>query len=166
MNVVLEGNYCHDLSYFAKDPNHNGGPTHNDCVQIQGGSNTRIVGNTLHAFMSTTAGDQSYASRSRGSGLMVTPNVAPVTGTTVSKNWFDGGEASVAISKGSLSSMSFGVLAENRFGRNQFDFGNGSKYVIRVKTGVTFSQSLTSNVWEDGSGKLAVGRDLGIRYDP
>ena len=97
---------------------------------------------------------------------MVTPNVAPVTGTTVSKNWFDGGEASVAISKGSLSSMSFGVLAENRFGRNQFDFGNGSKYVVRLKTGVTFSQSLTSNVWEDGSGKLAVGRDLGIRYDP
>jgi hypothetical protein len=164
VNVTLESSYCHDLSWFAVDPNHSNGPTHNDCVQIQGGSNIKIVGNTLNAFMSTSAGNQSYPSRSQGSAVMVTPNVAPVTGTTLNLNWIDGGVASVALSRGNYSTMNLGSLGTNRFGRNQFDFGNGSKYVIRIKTGVTAS-SLTSNTWDGTSTTLAVGRDLGIRYD-
>ncbi len=165
VNVVIENSWCHDLSWFASDPNHSNGPTHNDCIQLQGGSNVRITGNSLQAFMSTSAGNQNYPSRSQGSGLMVTPNVAPVTGVTVSRNWIDGGEASMFVQRGKYSSMRFGAVSENRFGRNQFDFGNGSKYVVRVKQGVTFDGSLTSNVWDDGAGALAIGRDLGIRYD-
>ncbi|WP_182113260.1 hypothetical protein [Actinotalea sp. JY-7876] len=166
VDVVIESSWCHDLSYFARDPQQDGGPSHNDCIQIQGGSAIRITGNSLESFMSTAVGDQSYDARNRGAGLMVTPTVAPVTGATVTKNWFDGGYASVSVSRGGYERMHFGTLTGNRFGRNQFDHGRGSRYVIRVREGVTFDSSLTGNVWADGAGPLALGRDLGIRYDP
>ncbi len=165
LNVAIQGSSVHDLSYFSSDPNHGGGSTHNDCIQIQGGSGIVIEGNNLVALMSRSAGNQNYPSRSQGSGIMVSPSVGPVTGANVSANWIDGGEASVRVSRGSYSSMSFGLLTNNRFGHNQFDFGGGSKYVIRVTTGVTFSNSLTTNRWFEG-GALAVGRNGGIRYDP
>lgn len=165
VDVVIESSWCHDLSYFAKDPQQSDGPSHNDCIQIQGGSNIRIVGNRLDSFMATKAGDQNYDARNRGAGLMVTPNVGPVTRVVMTHNWIDGGYASAAFSPGKHAPMNFGTFAHNRFGRNQFDHGKGSRYVIRVREGVTFAESLDSNVWEDNSGALAEGRDAGIRYD-
>lgn len=166
VNVVIEASHCSDLAYFAADPNQGGGPSHNDCIQIQGGSNITIRGNTLVSRMATTVADQSYDDVNRGSGVMVTPNVAPVTGAVIEKNWIDGGEASVALSRGRYPSMHLGTVAENRFGRNQVDFGRGSRYVIRVQEDITFDAPLTSNMWADGTGRLSVGRDTGIRYDP
>lgn len=165
VDVVIENSWCHDLAYFAKDPQQNNGPSHNDCIQIQGGGNVRIVGNRLDAFMSTKAGDQSYDARNRGAGLMVTPNVGPVTGAVVRGNWFDGGYASAHFQANKFSPMRFGTFAENKFGRNQYDYGRGSKYQIRVKPGVSFDNNLSTNVWEDGSGPLVEGRDGGIRYE-
>lgn len=165
VDVVIEDSWCHDLAYFANDPQQKNGPSHNDCIQIQGGSNITITGNRLDSFMSTKAGDQSYDARNRGAALMVTPNVGPVTKVVMTGNWLDGGYASASFSAGKFAPMRFGTFAENKFGRNQFDHGRGSKYPIRVKDDVTFDRPLTTNVWADGSGRLAVGRDLGIRYE-
>ncbi len=163
-NVRIESNYIHDLSYFSSDPNHGGGPTHNDCIQIQGGSNVVIVGNNIQCFMSTTAGTQNYPARNIGQGIVVTPNVAPVTGSTISYNWLDGGKASLYFTKGKFGSQKFGACAYNRFGKNQYKFNGTSQYQIRVQTGITFSNSLTQNVWDATGAALSVSSTGGIRY--
>src|SRR5262249_10179916 len=48
-NSVVECSYIHDLVSFASDPNQNGGPTHNDCIQILEGTTIQINGNQLVA---------------------------------------------------------------------------------------------------------------------
>ena len=166
VNVVIEDSWCHDMSFFAVDPNHGNTETHNDCIQIQGGSNITITGNNLESFMSTDAGDQTYDARNRGSALMVTPNAAPVSGAVVTGNWLDGGYASAFFTTSKFPTMHFGTFSGNWFGRNQFDHGRGSRYQIRVAQpeAITFDVPLTTNMWEDGSGPLAEGRDLGIRF--
>ncbi|MBD7919259.1 hypothetical protein H9657_13360 [Cellulomonas sp. Sa3CUA2] len=165
VNVVIENSWCHDMSYFHKDPNHDNTETHNDCIQIQGGTNMRITGNNLESFMATQAGDQNYDARNRGSALMVTPNAAPVSKVTMTGNWLDGGYASAYFSTSKFGAMNFGTFSGNMFGRNQYDHGRGSRYQIRIAdSGVTFDNPLTTNKWADGSGNLAEGRDAGIRF--
>ncbi|WP_187291331.1 hypothetical protein [Cellulomonas flavigena] len=165
VNVVIENSWCHDMSYFAKDPNHNNTETHNDCIQIQGGTNMRITGNNLESFMATQAGDQTYDARNRGSALMVTPNAAPVSKVTMTGNWLDGGTASAFFSTSKFGAYNFGTFSGNMFGRNQYDHGRGSKYQIRIANdGISFDKPLTTNMWADGSGYLAEGRDAGIRF--
>ncbi|MFC0644608.1 hypothetical protein [Cellulomonas phragmiteti] len=165
VNVVIENSWCHDMSYFHSDPNHSNGPTHNDCIQIQGGTDIRITGNNLESFMSTKAGDQNYDARNRGSALMVTPNAAAVSRVNVTGNWLDGGYASAYFSTSKFGAMRFGTFSGNMFGRNQFDHGRGSRYQIRIANdGITFDNPLTTNMWADGSGYLAEGRDAGIRF--
>lgn len=46
-------------------------------------------------------------------------------------NWFDRGQNSVCITYGGHSNVTL-TLQNNHFGRNQWDFGNGSKYPIRI----------------------------------
>ena len=89
-NVTIESCFIHDLAYFAKDPNHSNGPTHNDAIQIQGGANINIRGNNIMGFLSTNVGSQNYADRRWNQGILVQPNVAPITNSDISYNWFDG----------------------------------------------------------------------------
>src|SRR5882672_7893577 len=48
-NSTVECSYIHDLMSFDSDPNQNGGPTHNDAIQILSGTGIHIVGNELLA---------------------------------------------------------------------------------------------------------------------
>jgi hypothetical protein len=117
-NVDIEGTFVHDLSFFATDPNHRGGATHNDCCQIQSGLNIRIVGNLWQGFVSTAVGEPSPV-RQSSSVIQVTQGVGPVGNVVVEANNFDGGVvATINLSSKPLSSMDFGRIANNRFGRN------------------------------------------------
>ncbi len=162
-NVRIESNYIHDLSYFAKDPNHGNGPTHNDCIQVQGGSNVNIIGNNIQVFMSTSAGDQNYAARNIGQGILMQPNLAAITRSNISYNWIDGGKASMYFCIGNQRSMNIGTCSNNRFGKNQYRYGRTSQYQIRIQKGVTLS-GLTSNVWDATGTAFKVASTGGIRY--
>jgi len=63
--------------------------------------------------------------------LIVNQNVSKIANMVVDGNWFDRGQNSVCITYGGYSNVTF-TLQNNHFGRNQWDFGNGSKYPIRI----------------------------------
>jgi len=81
-NVTIEDSLLENTTYYASDPQQNGGPTHNDNVQIQNGQNVRITGNTIR-------GAQNFAvlgAASKGNLNLV-----------VKDNWLDGGHCTVKL---------------------------------------------------------------------
>ena len=143
-NVNIEYTFVHDLAFFASDPNHSGGGTHNDCCQIQSGLNIRIVNNIWHGFLSTTVGDQGPI-RQSSSVIQVTQGVGSVGNVVIEGNEFDGGVvATINLSSKPLPSMNFGCIANNRFGRNSH-MGNA---VIMAPTTVC---ETVGNVYDDGT---------------
>lgn len=165
-NVTIENNFIHDLTYFSSDPNHGNGPTHNDGIQVQGGSNVNIIGNTILMFYSRKKGTLDYSSRAGGNGILIGANLAPVTRSQIVGNWLNGGIDGMYILRGKSSAMSFGTVRDNKLGHDQFGFSNGaSTYQIRVQNGVTFDNALTMNYWQSNLLPLSVGYTGGIRYD-
>ncbi len=165
-NVTIEGNFINELTYWSNDPAHSDG-THNDGIQVQGGENITIVGNTVVASAVTGSGS---APNPRGThagiGIMLQQNVAKLANVVVRRNWVDDGQTSINIAVGSKYSDIVVTVQSNFLGRNQYDYGNGSKYPVRIisrsKSKVT---GLPYNRWEDNNTYLKEGRDLGIRYD-
>ncbi|WP_115790095.1 hypothetical protein [Arthrobacter silvisoli] len=165
-NVVIEGNYINELTYWSNDPAHSDG-THNDGIQVQGGQNIRIVGNTVVGSIVTGAGSApSPRGTHGGCTIMLQQNVAKLANVLVERNWVDDGQTSINIAVGSKYPDIVVTVQRNFLGRNQYDYGNGSKYPIRIisraKSKVT---GLFINRWEDNNVYLAEGRNLGIRYD-
>ena len=162
-NVTVEDNYIHDLTRFNYDPAHADG-THNDAIQIQGGNNIYIAGNTVVG--SVVAGDGlGVYGRHGGAAIIVNQNTAPVGNLVVEDNWFDDAQNSVCITNGRFGTITM-TLQNNYLGRNQYDFGNGSKYPIRIYSkSATTVNGLFSNAWEDNGVALAEGRNSGIRYN-
>ena len=165
-NVTAEANYIHGLTYWSNDPAHSDG-THNDGIQVQGGQNIRIVGNNVVA--NSTPGPGS-APNPRGThagiGIMLQQNVAKLANVVVDKNWVDDGQTSINIDHGKYSNITV-TLSNNKLGRNQFDFGNGSKYPIRVinRAASTVGGLTTSNRWADTQAMLVEGKTGGIRFN-
>jgi hypothetical protein len=165
-NVTAEGNYIHGLTFFSKDPAHSDG-THNDGIQVQGGENIRIAGNNIVADSRPGTGS---APNPRGThagiGIMLQQNVAKLANVVVDKNWVDDGQTSINIDNGKYSNITVTVTG-NKLGRNQFDFGNGSKYPVRVisRAASTTPGLTTTNRWADNLVLLAEGKTLGIRYN-
>lgn len=164
-NVTIEANFIHDLAYFSVDPNHGDGPTHNDGIQVQGGSNISIVGNNILTFMSRLQGTLDYPARNVGQGILIQPHLAPITGSRIVGNWIDGGKVGIYFVLDEEKTMEFGECSGNRLGRNQWQFRNGSTYQIRVKQGISFDNDLTDNVWADTGESLQDSTTGGIRYD-
>ena len=152
VNVDIEDTFVHDLAFFASDPNHRGSGTHNDCCQIQSGVNIRIVNNVWQGFLSTTVGDASPI-RQSASVIQVTQGVGPVSNVEIDGNVFDGGVvATINLNAKPLSSMNFGRIANNRFGRNS-QLGNP---VIMAPTTVC---ETVGNVYDDDGTPALIRRD-------
>ena len=165
VNVRIESCYVHDLSYFSKDPNHANGPTHNDCVQIQGGANIVIRGNNFQGFLSRTAGTQNMGDRRWCQGILVQPNVAPITNSDISYNWFDGCKVHIYFVVPAGKTVLFGSCKGNRSGVNQYRYGGTSTYQLRVKKGVKFTNDLSLNVYDATGAAFKEGTKTGIRYE-
>ena len=100
-----------------------------------------------------------------GAAMIVNQNTAPVSNLVVEKNWFDDAQNSVCITNGKYSTITM-TLQNNFFGRNQYDFGNGSKYAIRIYSkSASKVAGLLTNRWEDNNVLMTEGRDTGIRYN-
>ena len=163
-NVRIEQNFIHDLAYFSRDPNHDNGPTHNDGIQVQGGDNVSIEGNTILMLMSRKKGTLDYPARNVGQGILIQPNVAPIRNSRIANNWIYGGKAGIYILRGDLGTMKFGACTGNRLGRDQYQYRGGSTYPIRVQRGATFTNDLTENMWADTGKALEESETGGIRY--
>jgi len=161
-NVTAEYNYIHDLTHWNNDPLHSDG-THNDGIQVQGGKNIGIRYNTVVGSVVTADGAFKYGTHGNAA-LMVTPNVSPVGNMVVDGNWFDNGQTSVGITNSKFSTVTF-TLQNNKFGRNQYDYGSGSKYTIRIyNKAASTIYGLWTNRWESNNVLLTEGRTGGVRY--
>lgn len=165
-NVTAEGNYIHSLTYFSYDPAHTDG-THNDGIQVQGGENIRIIGNNIVANSQPGTGSApNPRGTSAGLGIMLQQNVAKLSNVVVDSNWVDNGSTSINIDHGKKYSNITVTVSNNKLGRSQFDFGNGSKYPIRIISRDNSTiHGLATNQWADNKTLLTEGRDTGIRYN-
>lgn len=73
-NASLLGNWIHDLAWYAWSPVHSDG-THNDGVQVHGGSNFLIRGNSIEVGYKGT------------SCIIVTQDAGVTSNLTIDKNW-------------------------------------------------------------------------------
>jgi hypothetical protein len=128
-NVVVEDSWIHDLAYYSHDPNQGGGPTHNDGIQVLGGTNITIKHNTI------TVGTKHNAV------MQVTQNYAATKSLSFTKNWVDGGTCSVKLSHSGRSSLGPITVSTNSFGSHT-DIDDCA--VLRTsKTSLTSS----GNIW-------------------
>jgi hypothetical protein len=103
-NVQILGNYLANLAYFSPDPNHPDNRTHNDGIQIQGGTGTVIFGNVLNGVVSNTAGTAGggpaadpYTPNITGHVVTLTPVVSAISGTDCHSNWIYGGAGGIIV---------------------------------------------------------------------
>jgi hypothetical protein len=129
-NSTLECSYVHDLSYFDVDPNQNGGPTHNDGIQILEGANIHVIGNQL------------VTAKNLNAAIQVTQDFGVVTNLVIESNWADGGGCTFNIAHKVEASLTV-TVQNNRFGRNT-GFTNCP---ILESTKTTLVG--TGNVWDD-----------------
>ncbi|MDD9205218.1 right-handed parallel beta-helix repeat-containing protein, partial [Georgenia sp. 10Sc9-8] len=83
-DVTIEDSWIHDLLHYEDDPYHSDG-SHDDGIQIQKGSNIRIVGNTIEGAYNAA--------------IMITQDQDRTSDVTISGNWLDGGKCTVNLSE-------------------------------------------------------------------
>lgn len=184
--ATVAANYIHDLSFFNNSQDQQADPyhpywTHNDGVQIEGGSGHQIVGNSFQAYAAIDAGtpetllDNGYAKRNWPVGITVSPYKANTSQNLIDRNWFEGGAAGFQMNQlnYTANTNAFGTVSNNRFGMDQWDFGGGSRYQIRYKLGWTLN-GLSTNYFDPDAAsvpstkrgqRFSVGFDTGIRID-
>jgi PKD repeat protein len=135
--VRVEDSYLHDFAHYLNDPNWNGGPSHDDAIQVQAGTGVTLVGNTLTGAYNAA--------------VMVTQDAGATKDLTISGNWIDYGGCSVNF--GSNGAYKTGMKVENnRFGRTQRNSGCA---VIHNSTKSDLVP--VGNVWDDN------GQPAGIK---
>jgi PKD repeat protein len=167
-NVRVESSYVHNLSYFSPDPNHSDNQTHNDAIQIQGGSNITIVGNTLSAWLAKDVGTQNYRHPQAGFGIIVTPNVNAVSNSRIENNWFDGSYIPLKIeSRSKVGPMNVGRINRNRFARDMRNVPmNGVNQWFTILMTPDTTAETVGNVYDDDNSPVQVRRDSGTRTAP
>jgi hypothetical protein len=107
--VNVSHNWIHDLSHFEVDPAQNGGPTHDDDIQVQKGTNIQIKDNVL--------------SGSANAALQVTQDQGAVKNLLVENNVVSGGGCSLNIAqKGRVTTAITGVMIrDNSFGTSKYN---------------------------------------------
>lgn len=133
-NVIVQDSYIHDLSWFADDPNQNGGPTHNDDVQTyEGNKHITLRHNTMSPG---PKGNAAYQVSQDGGKV--------ATDLHIDGNWLDGGGCTLNFAhNGGPTPMTGIYVTNNRFGRNSF-----YDCPILISTRTILSQN-TGNVWDD-----------------
>lgn len=102
-NVTIESSWLHGNLHYANDPNQGGGASHDDTIQVQIGSNIRVVGNTIEG--------------AHNAGLMVTQDRGAVSNLRFVGNWADGGACTVNLAEKGVGPFAGLVLTDNTFGR-------------------------------------------------
>ncbi len=128
-NVRVESSWIHDLVAYDHDPAQNGGPSHNDGVQILGGTGIVLTGNSI--------------SGGPASGIQVTQSQGPVRGLVIEGNFIDRGTCAVKLQNAPLSTLGPVVARDNRIGSGVTIAGCGI-----LRTGATVLQE-SGNAWAD-----------------
>lgn len=104
-NVTVRDSYLHDTLHYKNDPVQKNGPSHDDVIQVQGGSNIVIEGNTLAGSTNTV--------------IMVTQDQSRLSGLTIRGNYIDGGNCSINMNEKGKGPLKNVLLQDNLFGPNR-----------------------------------------------
>jgi len=135
-NSTVSTSWIHGLTYFAHDPAQANGHTHNDTIQILGGTNFHITGN----WLDSGTGDNS--------AIQVTQDIGPISSLFIIGNWADGGGCSFNFSGHSPKGQAplYGItVMNNRFGHTSAKY-NGNCAIVDDLT--THLHKATGNVWD------------------
>jgi len=100
-NVTVVDSLLENTKWYANDPYQDGGPTHNDNIQILKGRNLTITGNTIR-------GAQNFA-------VLGAANLDDVPNLLVNGNWLDGGHCTLKLQTMRGHTLKATVV-DNRFG--------------------------------------------------
>ena len=103
-NVTVQQSWLHGNLHYANDPNQGGAASHDDSIQIQKGSNIKVIGNTI--------------SGSHSAGVQITQDTGDVSNFTFTNNKADGGKCTINIAQKTHGPIYGAVITDNTFGRN------------------------------------------------
>ncbi|WP_344133514.1 right-handed parallel beta-helix repeat-containing protein, partial [Luedemannella flava] len=129
-NATIENSWLHGNTHFDPDPNQPDGKSHDDNIQIEGGTNIVIRNNTIEG--------------SFNAAIMVTQNYARSSDIRVSGNRISGGGCSINLSekgKGPIVDM---VIENNVFGTSRLDR-------CAVIAPPTSTPTMRANTYRDGT---------------
>jgi hypothetical protein len=177
-NVILRQNWMHDFAYWQTGATLPSDGSHDDCVQIEGGTGTIIEGNWFQGYIAPDSPSplNTYGTNHIGQCFMVKPDVGNIGALQVNKNWIEGGASGVNVrtydrdpnTNAVLRSItpSFGTLQGNRFTKGSFRLSATSAILwpmVKDANGVwqnqvsaDFGTGSTANIWDDGSGVVAL----------
>lgn len=104
-DVTVRSSWIHSLVHYDADPNEQGGPTHDDGVQVQAGSNVRILDNRIEGGWNAA--------------VQVTQDRGPTSDLVITGNFLDDGLCTVNIVEKSFGPLAGVTVSGNTFGRGQ-----------------------------------------------
>jgi hypothetical protein len=163
VNVTVESCYIHDLSFFSPWPSAPDNQTHNDCVQIEGGSNIRFTGNNFTGLVSSTVGTPNLAppGKQANAAFMIKPDVGQIANINISNNWLGGGAFTININNDldanhTVMLGNIGRINYNKFGRNQRIQGPGGDMTYTISMPSNVVCETIGNVYEDNGHPIYV----------
>lgn len=146
--------WIHDLHWNATG-HKDGGPTHNDDIQIEGGGGHEIVGNCLEVGSRCNA------------GVMVTQNVAPIIGLLMKANWFFSSEitkelqppVAINMTASGKAAMTGVEITNNRFSNQNMWRDNRAAWIDSATLMTAYvADKMRNNEYLDGTpAKLSRG---------
>lgn len=106
-DVTIEGSHLHDHLHYERDPAHDGGPSHDDGIQVQQGRGIRIIGNTL--------------SGAHNAAIQITQDRGLVAAVTITGNTISGGGCSINVAEKGAGPIRDLVIRDNVFGDSRHD---------------------------------------------
>jgi hypothetical protein len=102
-DATVEYSWLHDNVHYDNDPVY-GGVSHDDSIQIQAGSNIRIVGNNI--------------SGAKNTGIQLTQDAGKVSNVAIARNLLDGGGCTINLAEKGRGAFQGISITDNKFGRN------------------------------------------------
>lgn len=130
-SVTVKDSWLHDNLHYESLPELNGGPSHDDSIQIISGSNIVITGNTM---------EDAY-----GAAIQFTQDKGSVSNVRVENNTIGGGGCSLNFAEKGRGPFKSIAVKNNVFKRDQRIKGCA---VVRP---ITSDVSLVGNTWTDGT---------------
>jgi hypothetical protein len=175
VNANAYGCWIGPLTKFYPDTAHTDG-THNDGVQLQGGSNMVIRGCRIEGLIDQNTGNTGGFNTVAGGGsksplcrqtnavIQLNANTGPLANVTIESNWLYGGILGIngldtdLAASGGLTGF---VCRRNKFGRDQYNNTYSTLGRIGIKAGPTITcptSGADANVYEDNGSPVELAR--------
>ena len=129
-NVTIVDSWLHDNNHFTEDPTHADNQSHDDNIQVQGGTNILIQHSTMDG--------------AHNAAIMVTQGYSLTSNLRVIGNWIAGGACSMNVSESDKGAIHGILVQDNVFGAAQYSG-------CAVLAPVTSTPTMHNNVYTDGT---------------